>query len=263
MNGQTGSWRVLQQSVLGTAHVRDQLPCQDFCHAVLTRPTDEEFLVAACADGAGSAELSQDGARIACTHIVQLICRDLQAGLRADQIDRERFADWFRSVHAAVEQEAQSRNVPRRQLACTLLVVVAGSSATAVAQVGDGAIVTRSADGYAVAFWPQMGEFLNLTHFVTDDSYEQTLEVAKFGRVDEVAVMTDGLQMLALDFARRAPHQPFFKPMFDALRAAEEPDDLVVPFRGFLDSPQVNEKTDDDKTLIVATRLTDAAAVAG
>lgn len=263
MNGRPGAWRVLQQSVIGTAHVRDQLPCQDFCHAVLTCPGDEEFLVAACADGAGSAELSQEGARIACTRIVQLACDELQTGLRADQIDRVRFVSWFRSVHSAIEAEAQARQLPKRQLACTLLVVVAGTSATAVAQVGDGAIVSRNADGYAVAFWPQTGDFLNLTHFVTDDDYEKALEVALLGRVDELAMMSDGLQLLALDFAKRAPHQPFFSPMFDALRAADEPDDLVVPFRGFLESPQVNAKTDDDKTLIIATRLGHAATAAG
>lgn len=260
MTSGAGPWRILQHSVLGTAHIRDELPCQDFCHAVLTRPAEEEFLVAACADGAGSAELSQEGARIACTLIVQLICRELQEGLGADQIDRARFVDWFRSVRSAIEEEAQLRQVPKRQLACTLLVVVAGSSTTAIAQVGDGAIVTRGRDEYVATFWPQTGEFLNLTHFVTDDSFEQTLEVAKLGRVDEVAMMTDGLQMLALDYAKRVPHQQFFKPMFDALRSADAPDDLLVPFRGFLDSPQVNAKTDDDKTLVVATRLTDAAS---
>lgn len=217
-------------------------------------------MVAACADGAGSAELSQEGARIACTRIVQLVCRDLQAGLVADQIDRAQFVDWFRSVRAAIEEEAQARQVLSRQLACTLLVVVAGSSTTAVAQLGDGAIVVRGTDGFVAAFWPQTGEFLNLTHFVTDDTFERAMEVAKLGRVDEVAMMTDGLQMLALDYAKRVPHQQFFRPMFDALRASDAPDELLVPFRRFLDSPQVNDKTDDDKTLVVATRLTDAVA---
>jgi len=28
----------------------------------------------------------------------------------------------------------------------------------------------------------------------------------------------------------------------------------VEPYRAFLDSPQVNERTDDDKTLVIAVR---------
>jgi len=76
-------------------------------------------------------------------------------------------------------------------------------------------------------------------------------------RIQEVALLTDGLQMLALNFAARKPHAPFFEPLFTALRGAVSPDDLVVPLRAFLDSDAVNSRTDDDKTLVLATRVKD------
>jgi hypothetical protein len=73
-------------------------------------------------------------------------------------------------------------------------------------------------------------------------------------------MMTDGLQRLALDFRTQAPHEPFFSPLFKALRSAPVAEDLAVPLRQLLSSSSVNERTDDDKTLLLATRLTDGSA---
>ena len=102
-------------------------------------------------------------------------------------------------------------------------------------------------------FWPQVGEYANTTWFVTSADFEQMLQV-RGEAVDEVALFTDGLQMMALHFATRSVHRPFFEPLFAALRGAAQPEDLVVPLRAFLDSPAVNERTDDDKTLVLAVR---------
>lgn len=260
MTARTALWRVLQTSVRGTAHVRDELPCQDSGFAVVTRPAEEDFLVVACADGAGSAELSQEGSRIACTDLVQLVCAELQAGLRVEQIDRTLVTKWYATIHANLGAAAEERQVPRRQLACTLLMAIAGESTAVFAQVGDGAIVVRDGERYDVIFWPQSGEYLNLTNFVTDETFSTALQISTLGRVEEIAVMTDGLQMLALNFAMRTPHHQFFEPMFEPLRRTLTPDDLVVPLRGFLGSPQVVDKTDDDLTLILATRWASAPA---
>jgi hypothetical protein len=60
--------------------------------------------------------------------------------------------------------------------------------------------------------------------------------------------------MLALSYASKSAHQPFFARMFAALRKVGDREDLVVPLRQFLDSPAVNDRTDDDKTLVLATR---------
>ena len=68
-----------------------------------------------------------------------------------------------------------------------------------------------------------------------------------------MALFTDGLQTLALDYTRAA-HSPFFAPMFAALSSETEPGGLLGPLSAFLESPAVNERTDDDKTLILATR---------
>ena len=72
-----------------------------------------------------------------------------------------------------------------------------------------------------------------------------------------MALLTDGLQGLALRFASREAHGPFFEPMFARLRreARRGLDGLHGELARFLDSPAVNQRTDDDKTLVLATRL--------
>ena len=67
-------------------------------------------------------------------------------------------------------------------------------------------------------------------------------------------MFTDGLQRLALDFAGHTPHHGFFGPLFEQLRAVNDSESLVEPFRCFLDSDRVNQRTDDDKTLVLAVR---------
>jgi hypothetical protein len=73
----------------------------------------------------------------------------------------------------------------------------------------------------------------------------------------EVAVFSDGIQRLALVYQAKEVHKPFFEPMFARLRKAagnEEFDLLSGQLALFLGSPAVNERTDDDKSLILATR---------
>ena len=75
-------------------------------------------------------------------------------------------------------------------------------------------------------------------------------------RIDEVALFSDGLQRLALHYQTRTAHAGFFKPMLATLRAApaDALESLSTQLAAYLSSPAVNERTDDDKTLVLATR---------
>ena len=74
--------------------------------------------------------------------------------------------------------------------------------------------------------------------------------------IDQVALFSDGLQRLALHYQNRTAHAPFFRSKMQGLEAAEDasPAALSAQLALFLSSPPVNERTDDDKTLILATR---------
>jgi hypothetical protein len=213
--------------------------------------TDGEWLVVVVADGAGSATHSDRGAELACDEFVRRVANAAPELL----FDRGEMLRLFADVRQVLCGEAERIGVRLRDCACTSLVAVVGPSSFAVGQIGDGAIVLGDGTSYRTAFWPEPAEYANATDFLTDDRFADALQFATSPEpVAEVAVLTDGLQRLALDFASRSAHEAFFRPIFAGLRSAPDPEALVEPLRAFLDSPRVNERTDDDKTLVIAVR---------
>jgi hypothetical protein len=249
-------WLLLPpQSVAGTAHTRDGTVCQDYSAAVVTAPREEHVLVLTCADGAGSASRSEIGSRLACETLLRRVTKAMDAGLEVAHIERATAITWFAEVREEIGAEASSLGLTARDLACTLLLAVVGKTCAAFAQVGDGAIVVGHGTALEVIFWPGNEEALNLTQFVSDPDLEASLQFQRLAaEVDDAALLTDGLQLLALDYRTHQPQRTFFEPMFRELRSADSPDDLVLPLRQFLDSDRVNKRTDDDKTLVLASR---------
>jgi hypothetical protein len=214
---------------------------------------EDECLILACADGAGSASEGGLGAAIACRQFC-LRARDALSGdLRIADLSAPELLGWYGAVRDDLTEEASRRGIRPRELACTLLTAVLSPDAGVFAQVGDGVIVVGADESYRAVTWPTSGEYANETTFLTADAFEHAFECVRWqSPAHEVALLTDGLQRLALSYADRSVHAPFFIPMFRALRAAELPDLLAPELERFLDSPAVNQRTDDDKTLVLA-----------
>jgi len=156
---------------------------------------------------------------------------------------------------------AAELEVEARELATTFLGVVVADHESLLIQIGDGAIVFRCAntDDFAAAFWPQTIEYANTTYFLTDPKFEAHANFRhECSQVIDIALFTDGLERLALRFSDQTVHDPFLVPMFARLSATSCVEELFEPLRGFLSSDAVNERTDDDRTLILATRGGDA-----
>jgi hypothetical protein len=247
-------WKFLNQSVAGTSHLEARRPCQDYSSVVPYKSEDDEILIVACSDGAGSAPQSQIGSELACKTVVAQAVAFLGSGRSASEINREILRSWFGEAHEQLKAEALRRQAPLREFSCTLLMGVIGETTAAFAQVGDGAIVVRDGSEYRTVFWPDSGEYHNSTYFAVDPNFSDHLQTKQFHcQLQEIALLSDGLQMLALDYATMEAHSPFFRPMFMQLRENATAD-LVVPMRKFLDSKAVNDLTDDDKTLVLASR---------
>ena len=135
-----------------------------------------------------------------------------------------------------------------------LLVAVATSQATIVGQIGDGAIVVD--DGVLrAATWPQQGEYANVTYFLVQDDAMERLVITEAGPAQRIALFSDGLQNLALEYETKTPYEPFFAPFFSYLETTAKPDaDIEQELSAYLDSASVNARTDDDKSLILAVR---------
>lgn len=254
-------WKYGFASVTGTAHVKSSVPLQDFSLAkALTDSPGNEVLIAVASDGAGSAANSHAGAKLACETFALDVKSHFAAGGELNQLTNEFIADWIDKFQSLISGFAAEAELKAQDFACTLLAAIVGQGQAAYFQIGDGAIVQSLAgekDQYSCVCWPQQGEYANSTNFLTDvAAKEKVFCELQNGAVEEVALFTDGIQSLVLDYRTRSAHSPFFTPLFTWLRPRDVgySQELSESLFRYLNSEKINARTDDDKTLILATR---------
>jgi hypothetical protein len=267
-------WRVVPAKVVGTSHRRAGKGCED---DFKTATISNDIHVLAVSDGAGSASRAAEGAHIAVEAALGAVQRAYENGQLVDSqhgwhdMLESLLGDVRRAIEEAVIQsvslppgamidsmETQPMVVtaPLRDYATTLLVAILSPNWTALLQLGDGMIVIETGNGeYSCPIQAYNdSQYVNDTHFITDTEYRQyaKIEIVDATDVLGVALLTDGLQALASDMANRQPHQPFFKPLF---AFASNSTANSAELDAFLDSDRVCQRTDDDKTLVLAVRL--------
>lgn len=257
-------WRFAQASVVGSSHLRNGTPCQDASACEFIEQAGASALVAVVSDGAGSAPYSQFGSRTACELVLEETRAALAAGAGLEDLGREFALGVLERIQVRLARVARHVDRPERDFACTLLFAVLGERRSLYAQIGDGAIVVSpdphgagAPESYGWVFWPQQGEYLNQTCFVTEARAHEHLEFAAWdGVVEELALFSDGLQGLVLDGKRKVAHARFFAPMFGAVRGAApgRSQSLSHSLARFLASKVVESRTDDDKSLVLASR---------
>jgi serine/threonine protein phosphatase PrpC len=249
-------WRVVSAVAAGTSHERLDLPCQD----AVAYQADEQYLLVALSDGAGTAERSQYGAQTA----VQAALDSLAAAVDATSTEEQ--AGWqdtlyaaFAAARSAVESLAEIEEQPLRDYAATLILVVATADRLVVAQLGDGAVVAgESPDKLFLVNLAQRGEYANETFFLTqEDALEQVQVSVVEKAVNLLAVMSDGLTRLAMQLPAQEPYLPFFQPLFSFAAHAHEEEQAAGHLLEFLSSERVCDRTDDDKSLVLAVRMLD------
>jgi hypothetical protein len=218
-------------------------------------------LVVAVADGAGSAARAADGAEAACAAFLAEATATLEGAELLAPLSEETARCWVRAARAAIAARAEAEGRAIRDYASTLLAAVLRHDESLFVQIGDGVIVAHGADqgGWAWVFWPDRGEYANETRFLSDENAVELahVECSPHGTA-ELAVLTDGIERLVLNYAGRTVHEPFFDRNIQAVRrwrGAEESAALSSALAGYLGGPHISERTDDDVTLVLASRL--------
>ena len=193
----------------------------------------QPLLVMFLADGAGSVSQGGEGAMLAVNEAMAYMSQKVQGGeLGLNDILA---TDIVLTIRQRLFAEAEAKELAVRDFACTFLGLISSPDGTLM-----------------------VGEYANMTHFITDEDAVSRLETfTSTERVHKVAAFTDGIQRLALNMLDNSPHVPFFTPFFNGLASAtqEQLDLLPELLKQFLSSPAVNERTDDDKTLALALWL--------
>ena len=251
-------WRPIAQSLRGPSHLADGSPCQDSNCVRVFGEDSADTLVACVADGAGSAKFGEVGSSIAIAAIIDNATAHFKANHRFDDLKVDDAIRWCEDARMRIRDEANLRDCDIRQLATTLCVAVLAPTRSVFFQIGDGAMILQSHGVCGVVFWPQSGEYANSTNFLTADEYRQKLEYLETtGPFSDVALLTDGLERLALRFDSQTAHAPFFDPLFRMLRRTDNLEGLSKDLLQFLGSDPVQVRSDDDKTLILASRIAD------
>jgi hypothetical protein len=194
------AWQICGDSVIGLAHRRKGLPCQD---AVFFRNSPRPII--ALSDGAGTAIISEQGAQalvIGITRFLMSMEDELSVWLDGDGDDDElqtqmkRWSERLRlHAHGLLSDLAQLERRKVSDLRATLQVAVVGERHIFWWKVGDGAIVAMDSE----KMWAlgnqtdTKGEFANQTFFVDTVSVNEVQSgLLSAQEIFGVALMSDG-----------------------------------------------------------------------
>lgn len=256
------SWRVLGASVIGSSHTVSGAPCQD-SHGF--QSFSDDVLLLSVADGLGTAAKSEIGSRLAVDSALAAISAALSSTLTASPTpdDARRVLEaGFQTARAKLEERAAADEMALRDLGATLILAILTPEWTACAQIGDGAVVALLPDDtQRTLSTPQRGEYANETVPLTT---ARALEMVRYSQHEiqakALALISDGLQNLALKNPGYEPFAPFFQPFFNAVLAdAFDAAQTQIKLEAFLASERLLSRTDDDKTFVLAGKAPAAA----
>jgi Protein phosphatase 2C len=245
------AWAVTAASVRGPDHARERRPRQDACawHAEGGR------LVAVIADGAGSASLSRDGARVCSGAVVEML-----SGLPSlPEYEDEQAA---RAAVEAAIADARSRLACRleragagslRDYRATVVGVWAEAQRGWLLHIGDGAAAAARAESPAdaVVSPPENGRFAEETFFFTDRTWREHLRLVPFSARDLVVLASDGAGSFTFAPRWRGIEAEFIVPLARHLDG-RPPATARRLLARVLRAPDAQAISRDDKTLVLA-----------
>jgi hypothetical protein len=249
------SWKYISSSVTGKSHLERDEQGQDYCKTGVIQISEKEFFIGIVADGAGSTKCGGLGAKIACETIFINITATLRIIDTLATISDEEILNWVISARDSIIRHSQDEGISLKEYASTLIGSIIGIDHSIFFQIGDGGIVVNFGSDYQTVFWPEQGEYANTTFFLSDESFKKHLNIKRMDSIPyEVSIFTDGLQNLVLSYSEKSAHSGFFKPLFEFLKKnpCNEFLNLSDQLNIFLNRTEFNERSDDDKTLILA-----------
>jgi hypothetical protein len=237
-------WRVFAASAIGKQHIDAGLPCQDA--SAFERQGD--CLIAAVCDGAGSAAHSDLGAATCAREVIQSLAAKVISLTEAEE-----------AIKAAVivarntlESIATDREIPLRDLACTLVGAVLTPQGGMLFHVGDGFGIVELGEMPPVISHPENGEYANETWFVTGEDWASHLKITSFdGQAKTLALMSDGAMPFVVNRERTGLFGPFINPVGKYLAGVSE-ETGAAALAATLADEKTWSITGDDKTLLLA-----------
>jgi hypothetical protein len=249
------SWSVLAGSSVGASHDRAAVSTQDAHVTAEVGPA----LVVAVADGAGSASFAATGATLAVRLAEQEMSRLLREGppIAIEHLIRVGSRRTVRRFRRSVTALAKAAGLHPRDFATTLTVVVVCRPWIGVFAIGDGFAVTRCGDGeFDLLLAPPRGVGRPLGAATLLPSRYGTAEarrrIARIETLTGLAVGTDGMETLMIEFDRAEPARPAAQPFTQLFALADDPGTDPSALTRMLAGRRAGELSTDDRTLVLA-----------
>lgn len=269
------NWIILNGSVPGSRHKRQNIPCQDFSgHASL----GAGWHIAVISDGAGSKKNSAEGSRITVERfIVNAKSCIVDRGWFKSRIMPEN-TEWgqilsriCKTVKEDLILHSKERGVDLQELAATVMTAVFNQNGAAVGHIGDGRMAIRFTDGdWVPGMKPFRGQFSNQTVFLTSNYWEENPEAISSrvysNKISAIALLTDGCENAAFHWSNidstgkwedvNRPHINFFEPLFNQALSFQNMDRVELRQKLWIDflesgTPKLKQEP-DDKTIFFA-----------
>jgi hypothetical protein len=255
-------WKAISRSAIGTSHEDRGLPCQDYG----SYRSFPDLIIGAVADGAGYAKYAEVGAKLAVeTTIAHLTTTETALQQQGFSWQKMRsplgethahhlFVSSCKQVMTEFEKQAILKNCDPKELACTLIAFVATPYWVAAMQIGDGFLAMRFAGEkeYQLAFKPNRGEYVNQTDFVTSANALSVMQVKVFPRSPQfLCAATDAMETVAIVLKDWYPSPGFFGVLEQYMQESDRPEPEDSYLVNLLNSKELNQRTNDDKTLLL------------
>lgn len=249
-------------SAIGQGHTSSGVPCQD---SGLIAMAENGIVIGAIADGAGTAKHSDVGAKKVCEFTIEFLRAEFCPLIQSEQIDidpctHESLAlECFNQVVEKLYKYSEQEDLDFRELASTLVAFIATPRFLTSIEVGDSFLIFKEASNndYQLVSRPTRGEYVNQTIFVTHSPLPEQIKrnvhiFPEEAPLEFICAMTDGMEAVSIDRVTWKPGGQFFTPIHRATRLASGEDELNSYLEQILTMEELNRRSDDDKTILVA-----------
>lgn len=182
-------WKIVSHKEKGLSHQKNNLPCQDRTYNL----SKNEVCVISLADGAGSCKHSELGASAVTKKVCEILCDEFDYLYNLDEISvaKKIMSNCILDIKDRFDNI--SSNI--KDFSSTLLFVAVKKDKYIIGHIGDGVIGCRYNNKLDVISYPQNGEYINSTYFITNTNDVDKFNIFKgdMKDIDSFILMSDGI----------------------------------------------------------------------
>jgi serine/threonine protein phosphatase PrpC len=184
----SNEWKVAGTFVTGLDHERQN----NICHDSFSYKISNSVISMSIADGAGSAKYPEIGAKIASIQVNNTLTKDFDWLFHSDE--NNTVHKITHAIRTIIGIHAKKQNASIQDFATTLIFVSVKEDKFIAGHIGDGILACLLDNDLKIISYPENGEFINETYFITTKSYKSRFRIYKglIGDIKGFVLMTDG-----------------------------------------------------------------------